>query len=320
MITDGPFNLLNEDYFTFAFWAKRRSDNNPYNPRIIGPVSAVEGEYWVLWSPGNRGVGFYPPVPSPEPIRDVWQHFVVTYDRLAGTYQTFVDGRLKAAATSANYLKTSPAGRQWAIGCKEILTAFTDPWHGYLDDLRVYNRILLPGDVMALYQVAGSQAPTFDTQPLGANLFVGDPLHLHAAVDGTQPISYQWYFNRTNLIAGAMELDLVIPKVKLSDAGDYTLVAANALKSVTSAVARVTVTPVTSINNGLAGYWKFDETTGSTAADSSGLGNNGTVFNSSFDGGHWTAARWAEPCPSAGQHSETTTSWSRRGPGRSTAR
>jgi len=291
VITDTPFNLLNEDYFSFAFWAKRRSDNNPYNPRIIGPVSPVDGEYWVLWSPANHGVGFYPPAPSPEPIRDVWQHFVVTYDRLAGTYQTFVDGRLKATATSPSYLKTSPAGRQWAIGCKEVLTAFTDPWHGFLDDLRVYNRILLPGDVMALYQVAGSQAPTFDTQPVGADLFFGDTLHLHAAVDGTPPISYQWYRNRTNMVAGATDLDLVIPNVKTSDAGDYTMVAVNALKSATSAVAHVTVRAVTSVTNGLAGYWKFDETSGSLAADSSGRASTGTVLNGPSDGGQWTTGK-----------------------------
>lgn len=291
VITDAPLNLQNETNFTFAFWAKRRSDNNPSNPRIVGPVSAVDGQYWVLWSPGYHGVGFYPPAPSPEPIRDVWQHFVVTYDRLAGTYQTYVDGRLKATATSASYLKNSPAGQPWAIGCKEILSDFRDPWHGYLDDVRIYNRILLPGDVHALFLVAGSRAPMFDTQPVGANLFVGDTLRLHAAVDGTPPIAYQWYRNQTNLLAGASDLDLVLPNVQTSDAGNYTLVAVNPLKSATSAVAQVTVTAVTSVTNGLAGYWKFDETSGTTAADSSGRGNPGTVINSLYGGGQWTAGR-----------------------------
>ncbi|MCX6923533.1 MAG: immunoglobulin domain-containing protein, partial [Verrucomicrobia bacterium] len=291
VVTDSELTLQNEDYFTFAFWAKRRSDNNPYNPRIIGPVSPVDGQYWVLWSPANHGVGFYPPAPSPEPIRDVWQHFVVTYDRPAGTYQTYVDGRLKATATSPNYLKTTPAGRQWAIGCKEVLSATSDPWHGYLDDVRVYNRILLPGDVKALFEVAGSVAPTFATQPVGADLFSGDTLRLRAAVDGTPPITYQWYRNRTNLFAGATDLNLVIPNVTTSDAGDYTIVAINALKPATSAVARVTVALVTSVTNGLAGYWKFDESTGTTAADSSGRGNAGTVANSLLDGGHWAAGK-----------------------------
>lgn len=290
VITDTALNLANEDFFTFAFWAKRRSDNNPFNPRFVGPVSPVDGQYWVLWSPANHGVGFYPPVASPEPIRDVWQHFVVTYDRLAGKYETYVDGRKKSEATSTSYLKTSPAGRQWAIGCKEVLTAFTDPWRGFLDDMRIYNRILLPGDVKALYEVAGSVAPSFSVQPQSVSIFVGEMLRLRSAVDGTPPITYQWYRYRTNILVNAADLTLVLTNVQAGDAGDYTLVAANALKAATSAVAHVTVTPVTSVTNGLAGYWKFDEASGATAADSSGEGNLGTVNNSLLDGGHWTSA------------------------------
>src|SRR5678816_3623385 len=83
VVTDAPVTLANEDNFTFAFWAKRKSDNNPFNPRLMGPVRETDGQYWVLWAPGT-GVGFYPPAKSPEPIRDVWQHFVVTYNRPAG--------------------------------------------------------------------------------------------------------------------------------------------------------------------------------------------------------------------------------------------
>ena len=39
--------------------------------------------------------------------------------------------------------------------------------------------------------------------------------------------------------------------------------------------------------NGLVGYWNFDEGTGTTAADSSGSGNNGTLVN----GSTWTAGK-----------------------------
>jgi hypothetical protein len=155
----------------------------------------------------------------------------------------------------------------------------------------VYNRILLPGDVKALFEVAGSVAPTFDTQPVGSDLFVGDTLNLYAAVDGTPPVAYQWFLHRTNLLVGATNLSLAITNVQTTHAGDYTLVAVNALKAATSAVAHVTVTPITSVISGLGGYWKFDETAGATAADSSGKGNAGTVNNLLFDGGQWTAGQ-----------------------------
>ncbi len=38
---------------------------------------------------------------------------------------------------------------------------------------------------------------------------------------------------------------------------------------------------------GLVGYWNFDEQTGTTASDSSGSGNNGTLVN----GPTWTAGK-----------------------------
>ncbi|MCW1923140.1 hypothetical protein OKA05_11300 [Luteolibacter arcticus] len=50
---------------------------------------------------------------------------------------------------------------------------------------------------------------------------------------------------------------------------------------------------VESINvaSGLAGYWNLDETSGSTAADSSGNGNLGTIHNTSANGGQWTTGK-----------------------------
>jgi len=36
------------------------------------------------------------------------------------------------------------------------------------------------------------------------------------------------------------------------------------------------------INDGLLGYWKLDEGSGSTAADSSGYGHDGTLINTNF--------------------------------------
>ena len=35
----------------------------------------------------------------------------------------------------------------------------------------------------------------------------------------------------------------------------------------------------------LVAYWKFDETSGTTANDSSGYGNNGTVYGATWSGG-----------------------------------
>jgi hypothetical protein len=47
---------------------------------------------------------------------------------------------------------------------------------------------------------------------------------------------------------------------------------------VTSAVAQVVVQTVVPLTDGLAGYWKLDETSGTVAADSSGGGHDGVVI------------------------------------------
>jgi hypothetical protein len=153
VVTDGPLALQNEDRFSFAFWAQLTSANNPANPRLVVPVGS---EHWVLWAPGT-GVGFYPPAASTQPALGTWQHYVVTYDRPLGKYEVFVNGRKETEASG--FSRLSPALKQWVIGSNENLGNNLDPWRGLLDDLRIYNRLLLPGDVKALYQAAGVLLP-----------------------------------------------------------------------------------------------------------------------------------------------------------------
>lgn len=169
--TDGSPNLVNGDYFTFTFWAKPRV--NPAvgaNPRFVTPL--ITTEHWVLWQAGN-GVGFFVPAPSPQPATNVWKMFAVTFDRTTGTYQTYVDGRWTATATG--YSRTSPAWLRWAIGCKENPASTSDTWRGCLDDVRIYNRVLLPGDIKALFDsappilsIAAGQGTVTISWPVGA--------------------------------------------------------------------------------------------------------------------------------------------------------
>jgi len=285
--TDNPLAFSDPDHFTFVFWARRLSNLNPYNPRLFSPVGS---QHWVLWSPGV-GVGFYPPVNSPEPELGIWEHFVVTYDRPNGMYGLYLNGaKVLNAQNTNNYVRTDPTANvaQWVIGNDETLAGFLDGWRGCLDEVRIYNRILFPTEAKALYALADPMPPTFSPQPQSATLFQGETLWLTPIVNGTPPLSFQWQRNGTN-IAGANSMSLQVPDAQAADAGDYTLVASNSVQSVTSATAHVVVRFVSSITNGLAGYWKFDESSGSIAADSSGHGNNGVIENSSGDGGQWTS-------------------------------
>ena len=57
---------------------------------------------------------------------------------------------------------------------------------------------------------------------------------------GTSPLSYQWSFNRTNIL-GATNATLTLTNVQMSQAGNYTVLVTNAYGSVLSSNAVLTV-------------------------------------------------------------------------------
>ena len=97
--------------------------------------------------------------------------------------------------------------------------------------------------------------------------------------------TYQWRKNGVE-IAGATSSTLSISDLNASQhEGNYTVVVSNAFGSATSSVAQIDVNG--SLTEGLVGWWKFDETDGNIAYDSSGNGNDGNLTN----GPTWTEGK-----------------------------
>jgi hypothetical protein len=97
--------------------------------------------------------------------------------------------------------------------------------------------------------------------------------------------SYQWKKNGEDL-EGATSRTLSITDLNASQhEGSYTVVVSNAFGSVTSSVAQIDVNG--SLTEGLVGWWKFDETDGTVASDSSGNGNDGNLMG----GPTWTSGK-----------------------------
>src|SRR5205823_8916841 len=94
---------------------------------------------------------------------------------------------------------------------------------------------------------------------------------------GSLPLSYQWQSappgsSTFSNIAGATASSYTTPARALSDSGSsYRVIVTNAYGSVTSNAATLTVTNSTLLQ-GLVGWWKLDENSGTTAADSSSNG------------------------------------------------
>jgi uncharacterized repeat protein (TIGR01451 family) len=87
-------------------------------------------------------------------------------------------------------------------------------------------------------------APSIITQPLGQTVGVGKAVTFTAEVTGIPTPALQWQRDGIPL-AGAVETELVIPAARLSDGGEYRLIARNSAGAVTSTVALLTVDPIT---------------------------------------------------------------------------
>lgn len=98
-------------------------------------------------------------------------------------------------------------------------------------------------------------APSIATQPRSLSAVRGSNVTFTVAVAAVPDATYQWYFNNAPF-AGATNASLTLTGIRPEDAGDYTVVATNALGSVTSTRATLTVTetaPTPSTNPGGSG-------------------------------------------------------------------
>ena len=153
--------------------------------------------------------------------------------------------------------------------------------------------------------------PVIGTHPCGVTQTIGGRAEFSVVAGGTVPMTYQWRRNTTTNV-GTNSPALIIDPVAAGDAGTYDVVITNSLGSATSSAAPLqTVTPLTPGGTGilqdLAGYWRFDETRGCTAPDTSGLHNSGRLLN--FPAGtnaHWTTGKVGGALrfdgPVSGQH------------------
>jgi len=86
----------------------------------------------------------------------------------------------------------------------------------------------------------GSGAPAITIHPASKFVSKGDTVQLHVRAAGVQPMFYQWQLDGAN-IPGATNADLVITNFKGKDAGAYRAIVSNALGTVTSRVAVLTI-------------------------------------------------------------------------------
>jgi hypothetical protein len=83
--------------------------------------------------------------------------------------------------------------------------------------------------------------PVIQTQPQNQTVVQGSNATFSVVAGGKAPLSYQWWFNTTNLLTDATNSSVTLNSVQAANAGTYRVVVTNLLGSVTSTPALLTV-------------------------------------------------------------------------------
>jgi hypothetical protein len=207
-----------------------------------------------------------------------WYHLAATYD--GSTLKIFLDGELKGtrAVTAPIDGSTLPLriGSDYA-GSPRF-------FNGAIDEVGLWERPLLPSEIL---QLAGQFGPpTILEQPRSQSKYVGGSAVFQVRARGQGPLRYLW-FHGANEIRSATEPTLTLFNVQPDQAGNYRCRISNDLGEIFSDVATLTVIPVTNITDAIEAQWKFDETLGLVAADSSGQSRDGQLLDYPDPGVQW---------------------------------
>ena len=231
-----------------------------------------------------------------------WQHVACTVG--GGSMRIYRNAILVGTnAYSAAFHPTPP--QALAIGAKLTGSVADSYWHGRIDELALWNRALPHAEVYSVFRAgqdgldlaqATAQPPQILSQSTPQTQPIGGRAMFSVSAAGGGP-SYQWRRDGQPVTrVPATSPTLVLDPLEAGDAGDYDVVVSDANGSVTGAVMTLHLAvplpaAATGILRDLAGYWRFDETQGLTAADTSGRHNTASLVN--FPVGHtqWGAGR-----------------------------
>lgn len=136
--------------------------------------------------------------------------------------------------------------------------------------------------------------PSIATQPCSQTQPVGGTAVFTITAGGSPTPTLQWRKNEVP-IGGQTGSSLTLTNVSASDIAGYDVVVTNANGTITSSAATLAIAPLvipSAITADLKGYWRFDETMGCTAADTSGQHRSGNLLNfPAASSTQWTAGR-----------------------------
>lgn len=222
-------------------------------------------------------------------VRGTWNHLVGVFDAVEGVATLYLNGAQGTTGTVAGPLQNlGPSPDRVLIGATRSGFASSFNFKGLIAQVAVYARPLTAAQVTAHYQAGAPViAPTFTQQPQSRTVTEGDDVSFTAAASGAT--AFQWRKDGV-AIPGATGASYTIQDVRPSHAGVYTVVASNDAGSAESNPATLTVQagpsfasyPEAVLADRPIHYFRFEETTGPTAADLGTQAGEGGRYTGGF--------------------------------------
>ena len=190
------------------------------------------------WALVMKGGGIWLQMPA-NVVKNDWYHLAMTYD--GTTLKFYVNGEAVSSTALSDYAP-NPAEPVTIGGSRAGGWGFD----GSVDEAAIYLTALTPEQIATHYEVGRNSfrvvtvPPTLTSNPANVTVYAGRTAKFVVGVDGTAPFSYQWY-KGTTAIEGATSDTLVLTPTSTDSGSTYYATVSNALGSVTSQVATLTV-------------------------------------------------------------------------------
>ena len=278
---DVPYSLaLNSSEFTIEAWAFITDETVPRAVVSTYDTSAHKGIFFQAkpdntWESdvglNDQFIWYFAPMGNIAKGR--WSHLAATFSVSDGQIN-YVDGK-QVSGPFNDFVRNSKF--DFLIGGVGTNFQGVARWKGTLDEVAVYKHALTADQLMNHYVQAlygNNTKPVFLAQPVPVTVAAGDVASFSAQVEGSTPISFQWFKDGVAVPSGT-NATLNFSTTTLSDSGNYLLVASNPAGTNSSTSVALTVLPpiaFANATNNLVLHLKFD----GNYSDTSGRGNNGT--------------------------------------------
>ncbi len=197
-----------------------------------------------------------------------WTHVVFVYSSQEGEFKVYANGALVHSRAGSGVIGdvTTSMNELW-IGGRQASNQF---FCGEIDEVQVFNRPLTASEV----SIQASSVVSLLVSPRNPSMLPNQIQSFLARVVGTSSMAVTW--------------ELPDPDSGSISSDGYYVAPSSCLAANRSirVVARSTADPsrsdtvIVNLSWGLVGSWAFEEGTGTTTADASGLGGDGTLVNS----------------------------------------